>query len=241
MIDWDKSAELNGMDIEELKVYFDKYPGSSRRIIRICDKCNDDQNVPFSGHSNLCHKCAMSSSKTSAQMSESATERWADQTERDMQSERRIEHFKDQDNRDILSEAKKQYFINHPEAGSEHSRRLIQLHKEHPEIGEAHSEWLIQYYKDNPEVISEFSLMIQEYWNDPKNRAKMSEIKKNSEATKVAIENMCGGNDICEHHYIYDHSDLSKYTMKMTRSHHTWLHWLMRRAGIVVPHINKGD
>jgi len=40
------------------------------------------------------------------------------------------------------------------------------------------------------------------------------------------------------HHYIYDHSDLSKYTTKMTRSRHTWLHNLMRRVGIIVPHIN---
>lgn len=33
-------------------------------------------------------------------------------------------------------------------------------------------------------------------------------------------------------------SDLSNYTMKMTRSQHTYLHWNMTKAGIKVPHIN---
>lgn len=66
----------------------------------------------------------------------------------------------------------------------------------------------------------------------------ISKSLKNSEAAKAQSDKMRGGNDICEHHYIYDHSDLSKYTMKMTRSKHTYIHNLMRKAGIVVPHIN---
>ena len=48
-----------------------------------------------------------------------------------------------------------------------------------------------------------------------------------------------GGQDIVYHHYIYDHSDLTKYTMKMTRSAHTKLHNMMHKTGIEVPHINK--
>lgn len=73
--------------------------------------------------------------------------------------------------------------------------------------------------------------------------------KKISDSVRVAweehpethvegIKKQCGGDDICDHHYIYDHSDLTKYTMKMTRSRHTWLHHLFRRAGISIPHIN---
>ena len=46
-------------------------------------------------------------------------------------------------------------------------------------------------------------------------------------------------NIIVLHHYIYDHANSEKYVMKMTRAAHTRLHWLMRRAGIVVPHINE--
>lgn len=65
--------------------------------------------------------------------------------------------------------------------------------------------------------------------------------KEHPELYDEANENMRGGNDICDHHYIYDHSDLSKYTMKMTRSRHQRLHWLMRKSNIKVPHINEAD
>lgn len=52
-------------------------------------------------------------------------------------------------------------------------------------------------------------------------------------------EKFRGGNDIVNHHYIYDESDMSKYTIKMTRSHHTWLHNIFRKFGYIVPHINE--
>lgn len=44
--------------------------------------------------------------------------------------------------------------------------------------------------------------------------------------------------DIVRHHYIYDHSDLSKNTIEMTRSDHSKLHALFRKLGYIVPHIN---
>lgn len=68
--------------------------------------------------------------------------------------------------------------------------------------------------------------------------ALISAWKEHPETHVEAIKDMCGGDDICNHHYIYDESDLSKYTMKMTRSAHARLHWLMKKANIIVPHIN---
>lgn len=62
---------------------------------------------------------------------------------------------------------------------------------------------------------------------------------KNSESAKASQDKQRGGNDMVKHHYIYDHSDLSKYTMKVTRSKHAKIHAWMRKAGIVVPHINE--
>ena len=59
-----------------------------------------------------------------------------------------------------------------------------------------------------------------------------------SEAQLTADDAKRGGNDIVNHHWLYDHSDLSKNTIKMTRSHHTWLHNLFRKLGYIVPHIN---
>ena len=46
---------------------------------------------------------------------------------------------------------------------------------------------------------------------------------------------------LVNHHYIYDESDLTKYTTKMTRSKHAQIHAAMRKEGIVVPHINIKD
>lgn len=98
-----------------------------------------------------------------------------------------------------------------------------------------------QYYIDNPEAREEARLKSLEQW-DQKACDEQSIRIINSEAMQVEHEKQKGGNDICKHHYIYDHSDLSKYTMKMTRATHTRLHNNMRKAGIKVPHINvKGE
>ena len=48
-----------------------------------------------------------------------------------------------------------------------------------------------------------------------------------------------GGEDIVNHHYIYDHANPELYTMKITRAKHTQIHNWMKKAGIVVPHINE--
>ena len=73
-----------------------------------------------------------------------------------------------------------------------------------------------------------------------KTRVAMSEGRLNSDAAKDAYDTMRGGEDIIEHHSIYDHNDLSKYTMKMTRSQHAALHNQMRGLNVRVPHINTG-
>ena len=75
----------------------------------------------------------------------------------------------------------------------------------------------------------------------PEGRAAISESIKNSESAKASQDRQRGGDDIVGHHYIYDHSDLSKYIMKMTRAAHTRLHWLMRKSGIEIPHINMEE
>ncbi len=61
-----------------------------------------------------------------------------------------------------------------------------------------------------------------------------------SDAVKVAYDAMIGGNDILKHHHIYDHDDLSKYTIEMTRSQHMGIHQNMKFLGLKVPHINTG-
>ena len=55
---------------------------------------------------------------------------------------------------------------------------------------------------------------------------------------KDGIEKQRGGQDLVKHHYIYDHSDLTKYTMLVTRKQHNTIHRCLRASGNVVPHIN---
>ena len=59
MIDWEKSAEHNGMSVEELKAYFKRYPGSDKQIFVICDECGKKRWVGYDRYCDLCHACAM--------------------------------------------------------------------------------------------------------------------------------------------------------------------------------------
>ena len=57
MIDWKKSAEMNGMSVVELKEWFDENHGSNKKVWRICDNCGDEMEVIWHAYSKLCHKC----------------------------------------------------------------------------------------------------------------------------------------------------------------------------------------
>ena len=71
---------------------------------------------------------------------------------------------------------------------------------------------------------------------------KQAESMRNSDAAKTEAERQRGGNDVVNHHYIYDDLDASKYTIKMTRSDHAKLHRLLQILNYIVPHINiEGD
>ena len=123
------------------------------------------------------------------------------------------------------------------------SERRIEYYKDQANC-DKQSERRIEYYKDQANR-DEMSKRMTEYWSNQDNRDKqserMSEIIKNSDAHKAASEDMGGGDDLVTHHYIYDESDLSLNTVKMTRSDHTSLHRLLQKLGYIVPHINKNN
>jgi len=58
MIDYEKSAELNGMNVEKLKVYFERFPKSEKRIVRICDSCGVRREIYFYQYCDLCQSCS---------------------------------------------------------------------------------------------------------------------------------------------------------------------------------------
>ena len=107
-----------------------------------------------------------------------------------------------------------------------------------PEEQEKQSVAQKKRYKDPEERKKSADATKKAHKDDPMIVDRIREGIKNSDKYKAVMDKQRGGNDIVKHHYIYDHNDLSLYTMEMTRSRHTWLHNTMRRAEIEIPHIN---
>lgn len=204
MINWDKSATLNEMGIEELKQWVEKYPSSAKRVITVCDSCNEEREIYFNAYRGLCKRCAMNKESTVKTLRAAAIHQWNIPDARDRQSETMLQYNKE-----------------HPEKGEAHSRFMIK-HCEDPKVLDAMSERAIQYHIDHPEVAKDHG-----------------EKMKKSEAAKYEQDRQRGGNDIIQHHYLYDDSDLSKNTMLMTRSEHGKMHRRMQLDGYEVPHINS--
>lgn len=77
MIDWEKSAELNRMGVDDLKVWLDKYPNSNKKVWRVCEGegCNDERALRFCQYGDFCHKCTLMTKKVRKNMSEGAKTR----------------------------------------------------------------------------------------------------------------------------------------------------------------------
>ena len=58
------------------------------------------------------------------------------------------------------------------------------------------------------------------------------------ETRKKIADAMIGGDDIVWHHVLYDHSDLLKNRVPMTRRNHSMGHRVLQKLGIEIPHIN---
>jgi hypothetical protein len=138
---------------------------------------------------------------------------WADQNNRDAASNRTSEYFKSVENRDNHSKIMLVYYEEHPEFGDNHSKLMKDVWQDHPEV-----------YDDRNERMG---VRMKNLWSD------------HPDIWDRRNDMMRGGNDIVNHHYLYDHADLSKYTMFMTRSDHTAMHDRMHGDGYEVPHINS--
>ena len=154
------------------------------------------------------------------------------------QSKKNIKYWANPDNREAAAERTRNYFLTHPEAVEAASLRWSKYWTD-TEHRKEDSERQIAYLKEHPEKIDIFITRMKKYWSDQDNRDLQSDRISNSEAMKIAIENMVGGDDIVNHHRLYDDADLSKYTMPMTRSEHTSMHNRMRENGYEVSHINS--
>lgn len=210
MIDWDKSAKLNNCTIEWLKARFEKYPKSGKKVLRICEGkgCNDERWVAYQDYSPLCNFCSNRTDEIREKRRKGTIRQFSDPKAREAASLAQIKRFSDQSERDAHSVRRIQWLVNHPEFAINMSKLKKQFHIDHPEKRDEMSDRIMQFYDDNPGFYDEYN------------------------------EDMRGGHDIVNHHMIYDHSDLSKNIMKMTRSMHGKIHALFRKYKIEIPHIN---
>lgn len=154
-------------------------------------------------------------------------------------SDRMKKYNEDPEYRKRAREVRIEYLENNPDFSMRMSEIMLQWNKDHPEAGEAHSEWMLQYFIDNPEIGKDHSeWMIQYFKDNPELSEINSDKMKNSPACHATSQAKVGGHDICDHHMIYDHNDPKKYIIRITRSIHTKIHWMLRRLNIEVSHIN---
>ena len=224
MIDWTKSAEMNKMEVEELKIYFIKYPCSNKKIVAICEGCGAERELYFQAFRELCKKCKMNTPETRRKYLESINQYYITHPE----------------SREKISKRVTQYNIDHPEARDAASKKTIEYFSD-PAARAASSARLKKYYRDNPEKRSAATYQLIKYHlNNPEAREEFNNMRRRyPEMFNTEFEKMRGGHDTILHHYMYDDADKSKYTMSMTRSEHTTMHNRMRLASYEVPHINS--
>ena len=105
MIEWIKSAKMNNCTIDELKRYFKKYPISHKKVLRICDNCQDGLDVYFYAVTDLCHKCSSQTPKIREAARLKTVEQFSDPTMRDAARLRSIEQWSHQESRDKASKS----------------------------------------------------------------------------------------------------------------------------------------
>ena len=193
-------------------------PKSGKRIIAVCDGCGYDRSVVKRDYHDLCQKCSHNTPEYLEKVSVNT-----------------IRQFEDPDARKRMSDLKKAYYADNPEVAKKMSETTIEYFS-YQITRDKHSDIMKAYYAEHPisegERLKRSVNMIKRY-EDP------SEREKSYAATKKHYAEMDDpGDEVCLHHYIYDHSDLSKYTMEITRSRHSKLHLNMWKSGIESPHIN---
>ena len=264
MIDYEKSAELNGMEVDNLKVYFEKYPQSNKIIITICDNCGKKRNVKFQDYHDLCGSCSSIITQlppkpkfvfefdrfihdTGIDRIITIEKMGYDPLMLSYGSGRKVwaicnscgdgRWVKFQGYHDLCNDCSK----NTPEYRRIQSETSTEQFST-KEARDVTSEAIKQFHIDNPNAGAENSARQIQWHKDHPEAAEGQSIKlKNSDAFKAFVKKITGGHDIINHHWLYDDADLSKYTMPMTRSEHTRMHNYMREDGYEVPHINSRE
>ena len=182
--------------------------GSGKKIVVSCDGCGADRDIERKQYRALCNGCA-------------SKKRFTDDPTLSVRqaASLRQRHLDDPTLSQTMSDAANRRWAD-------------------PEMRAAMSETKKQYFIDHPEAREAARLKAIDQWNNQMARDIQSEILKSSDECKTRADNQRGGDDIVNHHFIYDHTHPENHTIQITRSAHTAHHHWMDRAGIEVPHIN---
>jgi len=200
--------------------------GSGRPIIATCDRCGKIRITSKKSHRKLCISC-------------SNKKRYEDPKEREKQSKAGLEYYKNNPMSDGLKERRYKALLEYhknnyvSEETKEKQSKAQRKRFEDPKERNKASEGTKKHFEDPLEREKARERSLKAYEDDP------MIIKRIAESVKRHYDKMDDpGQEIIKHHYIYDFNDLTKYTIQVTRSEHTSIHWNLKRAGLEVPCIN---
>lgn len=225
----------------------DLRPNSTKPIIAACNRCGKVKITTKNRYYDLCLSCAQK-------------KRFSNPLEHEKISIGLLRYFEDNpvsdETKEKLSKINKSRYED-PKEREKTSEAGLKYYENNPisdEIKKQRGKALSEYRKDNPisdETRKKQSEAQQRRFKDPVEREKTRErtmkaykddptiIEQITESVKQHYNRMDDpGQEICMHHYIYDFGDLNKYTIPVTRSEHTSIHWNLKRAGLEVPCIN---
>lgn len=175
MIDYERSAELNGCTADELKARFVRFPSSRKKVVAICDVCGIEREREFYAYYDLCHICANNTPEYCEANSKRMIQYYKDHPEaREAARLRGIEQFSDQSVRDEMSEKVK---------NSDAHKKAVMVRSDNPEwinnqmVGaqkrmddpmwvQHHDEAMRDEQHNNPRMHDMLRQNIRRYWDE---------------------------------------------------------------------------
>ena len=134
-INWQASAELNKMCVDELKKYFEKYPGSGKKVVAICEGgCGcPDRIVNYQLYRDLCISC-------------SQQKRWEDPKEHKRAGEAQKKSYREDPTRGERQREATNKRYEDPEERKKTGEAIKKCHQDDPTINQRKRESMNKRY-----------------------------------------------------------------------------------------------
>ena len=189
MIDWEKTAKMHSMTIEESQIYFNKYQQSRKDVVGVCDGCGRIKITNRQSYHDRCNKCAKRLPEARKAASLKSIEQWKIPEIRDkmiVNISKGVSgyFYNNHVAKKRASAITTQYFIDHPEAReaarlktiaqmSDPQTRIeigiksIQYYKDHPEAREAAKSKTLDQFSDPTAIEKHANITLEYYKNNP--------------------------------------------------------------------------